>query len=266
MEEQKIEKKAGGPPNKIWTGLLLLVVGGVLLLRQSGYPIPAWLFTWPMILILVGLLMGIKHRFRDFSWLIMILVGSVFLTDVVWPGFHIKQYTLPIILIAVGLIFMFSPRRQCDTRRRNRIREWRRFRRQQYSMQPPDENKSSAITAYYEGQPTEEAVLDITSIFAGINKKILSKQFRGGEVVCVFGGAEINLTNADFTSPIVIDVVNVFGGTKLIVPANWEIRSEATAIFGGIDDKRNQGANMVAEKTIILKGTIMFGGIEINSF
>ncbi len=52
-----------------------------------------------------------------------------------------------------------------------------------------------------------------------------------------------------------------FRGTKLVVPANWEIlRSEIAAIFGGVDDKRPQPANVAPEKTLILKGTIIFGG------
>jgi predicted membrane protein len=117
-----------------------------------------------------------------------------------------------------------------------------------------------------ERDKSQENVLDIVSIFSGIKKKVFSKQFKGGEVVCIFGGAEINLTNADFTSPVTLEIVQIFGGTKLIVPSNWEIRSEATAIFGGIDDKRPQMTNVIAEKTIILQGTIMFGGVDVNSF
>ena len=108
-------------------------------------------------------------------------------------------------------------------------------------------------------------MLDITSIFAGIKKRVLSKQFKGGDITCVFGGAELNLMNADFKSPIVLDVTMIFGGTKLIMPPNWELRSEVTAIFGGVDDKRPQ-ASTVPEKIIILSGTLMFGGIEVNSF
>ena len=84
--------------------------------------------------------------------------------------------------------------------------------------------------------------------------------------VIIVGGAEINLANADFTSPIEIEVVNVFGGTKLIEPSKWEIRSDVTAIFGGVDDKRHQPPNLVPEKVIILKGTLLFGGVEVTSF
>ena len=250
----------------LWTGLFLLVVGVVLLLRQMGYPFPDWLFTWPTILILVGMFVGARHGFRDFSWLIMTLVGFVFLSGDIWPGVQLKQYAVPIIVITVGLIFLLAPRKMMhngDHCRRQRLR--RRLAYERFNMEHPadpnevrDEEKKN--------DTTREAVLDITSIFGGVKKSVLSKQFNGGEVVCFFGGAEINLTNADFVSPIEIDVVNVFGGTKLILPANWEIRSEITAIFGGVDDKRRQAPNTVSEKTIILKGTNLFGGVEIISY
>ncbi len=52
-------------------------------------------------------------------------------------------------------------------------------------------------------------------------------------------GAEINLTQADFQRfNIAIEVVQIFGGAKLIIPPHWQVRSEMVAIFGGIDDKR----------------------------
>lgn len=261
MEDQNrvLKKRVNG---NTWTGLLLLAVGGVLLLRQSGYPMPHWLFSWEMILIVVGLIIGVRNRFQDFSWLIMVIIGFVFLSDDIFPGIRLRQYAVPIIVISLGLLFIFAPRRACTGRHK--------FRRQRSDASDlpltPDNALTMGETTTISGEAYHDTVLDIVSIFAGIKKNVLSKQFRGGEVVCVFGGAEINLANADFISPVVIDVVNVFGGTKLVIPSNWEVRSEATAIFGGIDDKRAQSSMMVPEKVVILKGTIMFGGIEINSF
>ena len=238
--------------------MLFLIVGGVLLMRQTGYPFPAWLFTWEMILILMGLFIGIRHGFRDFSWLVMIIIGLVFLSDDLYPGIQIKQYAVPIIIIALGVLFILSPRRMCGGKGR--------FRKHQFNRpaELPPADSAEVITP--ETDITQDTELDIVSIFAGIKKRIMSKQFRGGDIVCVFGGAELNLTHSDFISPVVLDVTMVFGGTKLIIPANWEVRSEVTAIFGGVDDKRPQPTSSIPEKTIILKGTLMFGGIEVNSF
>ena len=253
MEAQYRSKKSIN--SNVWTGLVLLLVGGALLLRQTGYPLPYWLFNWEMIVITVGVIIGARNGFRDFSWLIMIVVGVVFLSDDIWPEFGVKKFAIPIIIIAAGLTFIFAPKTMCKGRRRFREREHANH-----------EQLPASRTTADEPLMGQEAVLDIASIFAGVKKNVLSKQFRGGEIVCVFGGAEVNLTNSDFQSPVVIEVVNVFGGTKLIVPANWEVRSEVTAIFGGVDDKRYLAANIVPERVLIIKGVMMFGGIEIGSF
>ena len=96
---------------------------------------------------------------------------------------------------------------------------------------------------------------------------MLSKQFRGGEIVSFMGGSEIDLTQADFTGRITIDTTNIFGGTKLIVPPTWDVQSDITTVFGGVDDKRPvQGVQPDPNKVLILDGTCLFGGIEIRSF
>ena len=60
-------------------------------------------------------------------------------------------------------------------------------------------------------------------------------------------------------------VVQIFGGAKFLVPANWVVKSEAVAILGGVDDKRNV-AQPEPGKQLVLKGFVMFGGIEIKSY
>ena len=251
-----------------WIGILVLLVGSIWLLRQSGYPLPSWLFTWEMILILFGLFVGIKNGFRDFSWLIFIIIGGVFLTDNIWPELSFRQYMWPIIIITLGLMFILAPKGPCRGRRehfRDRMRQRKEIMMQGTAQPLPDQNEVQAAEVI-EYDNTLETSLDIVSIFGGVKKKVLSKQFAGGDIVCVFGGAQINLANADFTSPVVLDLVQIFGGAKLVVPANWEVRSEIAAIFGGVDDKRPQPANAIPEKTLILKGTIIFGGVEVNSY
>jgi hypothetical protein len=106
-----------------------------------------------------------------------------------------------------------------------------------------------------------------TCIFSGAKKVILSKHFKGGELVNIFGGCEIDLTQADMTSPAVVDVTAIFGGATLVVPSNWAIRSEAVTIFGGIGDKRKiMPSNESPARTLVIRGTMVFGGMEIKSY
>jgi predicted membrane protein len=232
--------------NNVLAGFLLLVAGGVLLIRQVEYDlIPRWLFTWPMILIIVGLFVGVQTKFRDFGWLIIFGIGAFFLVDHLSPGYDAGRFIVPVVIIGVGLIVLLSPNKK----------KW----------------KDKKETAYLEveaigsGAPKAD-VLDVTSIFGNVKKTIYSKDFKGGEIVSIFGGAEINLSQADIKGPIVLEIVQIFGGTKLIVPPHWEIRSETTAILGGIEDKRPPQSVTSPDKVLILQGTAIFAGIEIKSY
>ena len=81
------------------------------------------------------------------------------------------------------------------------------------------------------------------------------------------GGAEINLSQADIQGNIILDVTNIFGGTKLVVPSNWIIQNEVTAVFGAVEDRRPLNTNLLdTNKTMILKGTCLFGGVDIKTY
>lgn len=111
-----------------------------------------------------------------------------------------------------------------------------------------------------------EDFIDTTSIFGGVHKKVVSKNFRGGDIVTFLGGSEIDLSQADIIGTARLDVTQVMGGTKIIVPAHWEVRSEVTALFAGFEDKRQQPAMINPEKVLIIDGTSIFGGIELKNY
>jgi bacteriorhodopsin len=46
-----------------------------------GAGLPDWLFSWPCILILIGIYTGVKHRVQHFGWVIMVGVGTLFLIN-----------------------------------------------------------------------------------------------------------------------------------------------------------------------------------------
>jgi len=237
----------------VLAGIFLLIIGTVLLVRQLDVDFPAWMFRWPMILIVVGLFMGIYNRFRDIAWLLICGVGFFFLAPSIWPGVKVRPFVFPTIIIVIGLIMIF------------RKNIFRLFRKPEPLPEP--------VGGYTQQEGTEPPAdgnyqidyLDMVSVFGGIKKNVLSKRFRGGEIVAVFGGAEINLMQADFQGTIVIEVVQIFGGTTLYVPRNWQIRSELAAVFGGIEDKRRDIVYENPERVLVLDGFSMFGGIEIKS-
>ncbi|MBC7508244.1 MAG: hypothetical protein H7320_05760 [Ferruginibacter sp.] len=110
--------------------------------------------------------------------------------------------------------------------------------------------------------------LMVRSVFSGVVKKVVSKNFQGGHISCVFGGAEIDLSQADMSGQILLKLEALFGGIKLIVPPHWAIQNEIEGVFHGVDDKRrfNPDASINPGKVLVLKGSAVFGGIEIKSY
>jgi membrane-bound ClpP family serine protease len=92
-------------------GTFLITIGLVWFAKKSGADIPEWLFTWPMLLVVIGLYSGIKHGFRGAGWLITIGIGTLFLLDHNIAGFSMGHYMWPVIIIAIGLSMLFRPRR-----------------------------------------------------------------------------------------------------------------------------------------------------------
>jgi hypothetical protein len=70
------------------------------------------------------------------------------------------------------------------------------------------------------------------------------------------------------TTQAELEITAIFGGATLIVPSNWAVQTGGTVtIFGGIGDKRKiTTLTESTAKTLVLKGTMVFGGIEIKSY
>lgn len=237
-----------------WMGVVLIIAGLLLFLRKMGAPVPEWLFTWPVALIVLGLLLGLRHRFRNNIWIVLTFIGALNLVNQLNPELNFDAYIAPIMIILVGIIFILRPsrgwKRQLGEPAKNYREDW-----QQHAKDDAEYTKDGA------------EYIDSVSVFGGVKKMIISKNFRGGEITCFMGGAEINLTQADIQSQAVIEATQIFGGTKIIVPPDWNVKSEVIAVFGGIDDKRPvQAGNVNPEKTLVLRGISVFGGIDIRSY
>jgi predicted membrane protein len=229
-------------------GIIVVIVGAIFLARQLGVDFPYWVFKWEMILIAIGLFLGFRHSFKGPAWLILIIIGSVFLIDDIFPYTDVSRYVWPVLIIGIGLYMIFRGRSSGG--RDQMVKTW-------------EAEHGASLNS-------SDDFIDSTAIFGGVKKQIISKTFRGGEAVTFFGGTEINLTQADVNHRIVLDLTNVFGGTKLVVPPHWKIQSEdLVCIFGGIEDKRpmlSDTSTVDPNKVLILKGTCIFGGIDIKSF
>jgi len=113
METQQTQTPAPHKKEKplvsgnVLAGIVLVIVGSVLVADRVGADIPNWVFSWPMMVIAVGIFFGAKDRFRDWGWLIPVAVGVVFLINFNVEGLRFKDLW-PIIVIAVGLAMILN--------------------------------------------------------------------------------------------------------------------------------------------------------------
>ncbi len=250
--EARMESR--GRHGHIWTGLFIILIGVAALVKASFTNLPDWIFSWQVFLIILGFFLGLKHSFKGSAWLILILIGSGFLIRDFYPDLSIRRYIWPSVLVLIGGIILLRPRH-------------RNFGSNDFEKKSFNSSGVEDATIIDEAYNTKEDFLNSTCILSGCKKIIISKNFKGGDVVSIFGGTELDLSQADMSKPAVIEITTIFGGTKLIIPSNWDIKTDVVNILGGIEDKRRmQTVTGQPEKTLILKGTVLFGGIEIKSY
>jgi len=258
--DQPGQNEPGLVPEKrrfILTGLVLLGFGASLIADRMGYVVPEWLISWETILIAVGIFIGEKHHFRNLSFLIPIAIGVIFLVNDFYPDLTVRHYVGPGVLILIGLILILRPRKVWNWKERPHGRHHHKRSHRYYEYE----------YGYDTTVKSGEDYMDTVSIFGSTKKNIMSKNFKGGEATSFFGGTEINLMQADITGEIILDLTQVFGGCKLIIPAHWEVKSEVVNIFGGMEDKRPvQNVTTDHTKVVVIRGTSIFGGLEVRSY
>lgn len=240
--------------NHLLGGIIIILVGLALLIRQmpqmAGF-FPAWLFTWPMILIVIGILAIVKGR--NFGGVVPILIGVFFLLQQEnMLNDQIRPFVVPVMIILVGILLLFKRSRRCN--------RWMHHGRRRYRMSGRGRREAKFTDS------SGEDYIDINSVFGSAEKSMFGKNFKGGNITCAFGGGKINLTQADIEDKAILNIAVNFGGAEILVPANWQIQNELNALFGGIEDKRRATPpGTEPAKTLVLRGNIFCGGVEIRN-
>jgi len=221
-------------------GLMVIATGVLLIYNNMGMLDPkakSIIFSWQMLLVAAGFINLFGRTSRIFG-LILISVGSFFIL----PKFFVlpENFThtfWPLLVVVAGLLILFFS-----------IYKFRRVGHVKVSK--------------------SDEIIDDVLVFSGTERVITSEQFKGGKTVNVFGGSSYNLTQTSLAPGInVLEVICVFGGTKIIVPRNWNIKVEVTSVLGAFEDKRTfSGENISTENTLIIKGVAVFGGGEMISY
>ena len=224
---------------RIWLGAALILIGLLLFMRNFHFHFFYFdIFSWPFIVLIIGLVIIFNHKDSFFGWL-LIVVGGIGITsrylDISFRSVIIDYW--PVLLILLGAYTLL-----------------RAF------GGSSNENLEDIIDE-------QEHYLDEFSIFGDKSKLIRTGNFLGGKTTSLFGELNIDLREAVLQQyNTVLDSITIFGSTNIYLPAEWEVVIKTVTIFGGFEDKRTKASTESSDKKIlVIKGLVLFGGGEIKN-
>lgn len=233
--------------------VILIVAGALLFLDNLDLlPIQNIQAYWPLALVFWGAMMIERRRTAN----TMIGAGAIIVFGILLTlgNLHIIHVTGGIIwslaLIAAGLVMLVG---RCQAP----ANFWP-------PKPPPFEAGSYSRQSYFGDRLMEQF------IFSGTKRRVETQNFQGGKVEAVFGGAEMDLSQASIATPnrrVVLIVNAIFGGVEIRIPRTWRVEKIGSAVFGGFDDQTvpPRPEPGFDPPTLVIRGSAVFGGIVIKN-
>ena len=231
MVEIRVTRMSG----RLVLGILVIALGTLWTLDNlellDSEPILRW---WPALIIAVGLvkLLGIGTSRNAAAGTVLLVVGSWLLAGGLGVGWVDLSLLWPLILVVIGVNLVVRSHR----------------------------------TQALGGAANETGDrLGTFAVWSGIDRKVTSQTFRGGDVTAVMGGAKIDFRTARIAPEgAMIDLFVWWGGLELRIPEDWKVVLEGNVLMGGIEDK-SKAPPPSTTQTLVLRGIVIMGGIEIKN-
>jgi predicted membrane protein len=110
---------------------------------------------------------------------------------------------------------------------------------------------------------TPDNAIDITAILGGVERRVATPDFRGGEISALLGGCELDLRECSIVKEAVINVFTVCGGISIKVPADWTVVLDGVPVAGGFSQKTVTAPD--SAKRLIITGYAIMGGVEVRN-
>lgn len=222
--------------NILW-GLVFIVVGLIFGLNAMGITnINVFFRGWWTLFIIVPSFIGF-FKDENKTWSIIWFVIGVMLLlcarDILSFAI-IGKLIFPFILIMIGLNFIFKDVFQSKVN--DKIKKLN-------SERVDGEN--------------------FCATFSGIKNNFKGQEFKGANIDAIFGGVDIDLTEAIINHDQIININSVFGGVDIKVPNGVNIKVKSTPIFGGVSNKVNRSFDE-SFPTIYVNAFCLFGGVDIK--
>ena len=235
-----LDLRARGRGGMIMGGILVLLGTAFLLDHLGIVNIGNPFRFWPLLIIFAGLMNLTSGNNRAWGGLMMFVGVVLQLNELGYTHFGWAQLW-PMALIALGIFVFWG-----SLERRNKP------------------------TPSLSGEEDPRTTLNEAVVFGGLERRMTSQDFQGGDVTAIFGGVELDLTEANIVAnEATLAITTIFGGVELRIPPNWQVAFRGAPIFGGIEDKTR--TSRVAEpansnlKVLVITGAVIFGGLEIKN-
>lgn len=217
--------------SQLLLGALIILVGIVLLADTTGLFETAFLYDYiPSLFVLLGVYALVRSGFRNiFGPMVIIVLAGVWqlvALDII-EGADVADFW-PVFIILFGLSLVLSQFRSA-----------------------PRKTGSSHVTGF--------------GIFGGSEKRFTGGSFTGANLTAMFGGAELDLRDAEITEPPAhVSCIALFGGVEVKVPENWNVEMDVLPLFGGASDERMRRERDHEGTDLVVSGFAAFGGVSVK--
>lgn len=229
--------------------VMIILIGSFLLLKTTGI-LPPWFVVsfWALVLFVGGLAQILISRTRP--WGLVLIVLAVIAELNALGITHLRFRNLwPLAIIAIGVLMLWQT---LSGNRKSHI--WRILEASESGNDDSREPDSGTVNLNY--------------IFSGTDRRIRTRNFKGGQISAIFGGFKLDLTKAEIEGDrAVLEANAVFGGGEIIVPESWVVVTEGSGIFGGFEDKTRhyQPDPSQPVKTLVVRGSVVFGAVVVKN-
>src|SRR3990172_7847883 len=199
-------------PSKILVGALLIIIGGLFLLRSFQilpFEITHVIFSWRFILFIIGIIILINSNNKVLG-IILTTIGGLLLFPRIFPDIDIDgKLILGVIIIALGVYVIFR------------------------SSGGKIQSKFGGTSDHF-----SKDYLDDVAVFGGGTKVLTSNSFNVLNITAIFGGSTI-IVPRDWN--VLLNVTPLFGGfsnkirrePNLVVDQSRTLIIKGIAMFGG---------------------------------
>jgi hypothetical protein len=125
----------------------------------------------------------------------------------------------------------------------------------------PAQAASTSLVPIEEPADPSQSIDHLVAIFGGGERKGRWRVKRRTNAFAMFGGHDLDMTDAVFEGrEVTIYAVAIFGGIDITVPEGVTVRNEGIGIFGGFAAQGSDDPDPNAP-TVVIKGLALFGGV-----